>query len=241
MLSRFLVQYPVIVFTIALAFCASAVKYYSSKIGVNRRLVNQLEQTLSCFETYGCSDAPRFPKCIQEEKRSEILTRYANIPNHKLLFEAQANSNATLEQGKHYEDSRINRIANLIDKATSGCCTTLAISAVHKLLKLVDEELPGHRIEMVSSSHGMGSHCFIIFDRAGEGDQDLAGSNPNTQAWGRNVLIIDPWVQSLGHGRGVYTLENYPFKYYLTNLTQVYDNAVDRQKAAASSSRVAYR
>lgn len=243
-LKESLVQYSIITFTIALTFCAAVIKYYLGRIAADRRLVNQLERSLSCFETYGCSDAPRFPNCIREEKRAEILTRYSSIPDHRLRFEAQANSSATIEQGKHYEDSRINKIANLVDKATAGCCTTLAISATNKLLKLIDNELPGHRIEMVSSSHGMGSHCFILFDRAGAGDQDLVGikdeagiAYPNTENWGRGVLIIDPWAQSLGHGRGVYTLHNYPFDYYLTNLAQTYDSNVDHLRPALPFAR----
>ncbi|MCS5711635.1 hypothetical protein [Candidatus Berkiella aquae] len=232
-----LVEYPFItICLVALVSTAIASKIFNNK-PANKQLLQQLENTLKCFETYGCSDAPRFPLCIAQDKRNEILTRYANIPAHKLRYEAEANKSAAIAPGKHYNDFLIKKLALLIDKANSGCCTTLAICAVHKLLKLIDEDLPGHRIEMVTSSHGMGSHCFIIFNRAGIENLDLIGDEPNISAWGTNFLIIDPWAQSLGHGSGVYTHENYPFQYYLTNLTQTYDSWVDHQIPTTSLSR----
>lgn len=212
-------------------------------------IIDQLENALSCFTTYGCSDAPRFPHCINENKREEILSHYKSIPPHKLLSEAGANCSAAIARGHHYSDYLINKLSKLIDRAKSGCCTTLAISATNKLLKLIDEALPGHRVEMVTSADGMGSHCYIIFDRTGFGDSGLTGiegedgkSYPTISDWGNQVLIIDPWAQSLGHGNGVYTLETYPFMHYLSNLTQTYDSLVDHATPeSASSSESGYR
>lgn len=225
----------------------AVVCYVSEKRALARntdkpQLLEQLEQALSCYSTYGCSDAPRFPHCIHDKKRAEILSRYENIPVHRLRYEAEANKSAAITSGKHYSDYLIGKLSKLIDQATSGCCTTLAISATQKLLKLIDETLPGHRIEMVTSAHGMGSHCFILFDRAGVGSEGLSGttatdgvSYPNLDDWGNSLLIIDPWAQSLGHGNGVYCVENYPFSHYLSNLTQTYDSQVDHIAAPSSS------
>lgn len=244
-LSVISLQQILLVGGILLAFgvCYASEKRSITSNATNSNVIEQLENTLSCFTTYGCSDAPRFPHCIQDEKREEILNRYKNIPQHKLRFEAEANRSAAVTPGNHYSDFRINRLSKLIDQATSGCCTTLAISATQKLLKLIDEELPNHRIEMVSSDEGMASHCYIIFDRVGEGCEGLreiegedGKSYPTLYDWGNQVLIIDPWAQSLGHGNGVYTLENYPFKCYLANLTQTYDSRVDHINSAAASS-----
>ncbi len=225
----------------------TVVCYVSEKRALRRnidkqQLLKQLKQVLSCYSTYGCSDAHRFPNCLPDDKRDEILARYENIPMHKLRYEAEANKSAAITSGKHYSDYLIGKLSKLIDQATSGCCTTLAISATQKLLKLIDETLPGHRIEMVTSAHGMGSHCFILFDRAGASSEGLSGtkatddvSYPNLDDWGNNLLIIDPWAQSLGHGNGVYSVENYPFPYYLSNLTQTYDSHVDHVTTASSS------
>ncbi|MBI2792876.1 MAG: hypothetical protein HYX61_13080 [Gammaproteobacteria bacterium] len=155
------------------------------------------------YKTYACSDARNYSQCIYPGKENEILQRYKDRPIHLLQFEAKANSDAA--RGI-YTPFTLKQISLLIDKAKSGCCTTFAIAALHRLLS----ENPNLRVQMVASPvQGMTAHCFL-----------LISNNQNE----KDIMIADPWLASLGW-EGVFTPETYPFQHYFTeNLICLFDS-----------------
>jgi hypothetical protein len=74
------------------------------------------------------------------------------------------------------------------------------------------------RVEALACQYGhAGTHCFTVVGPA-EGSNI---SNPAT--WGKDVMIVDGWLASLGHD-AVFTLDDYPYPYFLKANDQRYDS-----------------
>jgi hypothetical protein len=187
----------------------------------NNKIYKDLDNILDQYQTYACSDAATYAHCMKPGKQDEIQNRYKHIPEHIKRLEAQANSSAQPDpKTKQYTISQITRISKLIDSAKSGCCTTLAISAAQKIITL----FPDLRVEIVGSKveRGMTAHCFILINRKPI-QGELSGEVSPRRSWGNDVLIIDPWLVSLGW-KGVFKANDYPFSGFLENLTSFFDS-----------------
>ncbi len=167
---------------------------------------NILKDYIEKYKTYACSDSKSYSHCIFPGKEAEVQERYRNKPEHILKAEALANATMLNPRTFQYSHNAIARVGNLIDKAKSGCCTTLAISALNTLLI----HNPQMRYQLVASPVVEGTaHCFLLV-------ADQQG----------NVLIVDPWLASLGW-EGVFTQEDYPFQDYFSNLECYFDSNND--------------
>lgn len=172
-----------------------------------------IKKIINGYSEYACSDYERFPHVAKSEKINEIKTRYLSYKKHvhKHMFETQANVIAA--KPGQYSINQLTTVEKLIDNAKSACCTTFAMSAAAKLRK----HFQNLRIEIVSSkpTKGGSAHCFLLINR-----EEIEGENSEKlspkETWGDNVLVIDPWLVSLGQ-EGVYTTSDYYMKTYLNN------------------------
>lgn len=163
------------------------------------------------YQNYACSDARAYSQCINASQKNIVLTRYERIPLSTRNFENEANQTSQPNPMTGlYSSFQVKKVADLLDKAKSGCCTTLALSAAHKL----STEFPDLRIEIASSRvvRGRTAHCFLIVNR----------DSTHTNGWGFDALIVDPWLITLGHNNGVFKPHEYK-TVSLEGLTLRYD------------------
>ena len=145
---------------------------------------------LSRLGGYACTDAETFVGTNNPE--------YANIMSRLQGFDAdtdrkranlQANSSVTHAERFGLDRARLDRVAELVDKAQAGCCSTLAYAGAAELLK----HAGGGRVEVVSHHGGHNTtHCFIIVGRVHP--SDLA----QVDSWGKDAIVVDPWAATIG-------------------------------------------
>ncbi|HKY69890.1 MAG TPA: hypothetical protein VJ205_03245, partial [Gammaproteobacteria bacterium] len=220
----------------------------SSKSQDFARVLNEFCRS---YSEYVCSDALTFRGCIYPQKKDEILKRtQVYLKSGKgLLNEASVLLGSQPNRlTKQYSALQIKNTAKIIDQLRAGCCTTLALSAANKMM----QAYPSEKTEIVVHNRGRGSHCFVIVNRK-------EGSNLNDiTTWGPDVLVVDPWVASLGHGNSVFHYDqllfpirnhkvrqgDYPFSGLLSNLSNRFDSKAPPSTAentAPSGSRSRFR
>lgn len=178
--------------------------------------INLVKKSLEKYKEFACSDAKSYSQCIYPGKEAEVINRYKNKPDFLLRNEAQANATLSDPATFRYSENAIKHVGRLINRAKSGCCTTLALSALSELL---DMRL-NMKVYMVASPVEQGTaHCFLLAKDARE-----------------NVYVIDPWLASLGW-EAFYPIEDYPMRKYLQNLS-IYFESDNRSKVEADRFKV---
>ncbi len=186
-----------------------------------------------CFRKYACADARNFRDNIHEDANSEeILSR-----RPKPAAEAEAAEAAQIQPvAGRFTRKSISRCAKLVDRAQAGACTSLALAAAHRLLKLFPEE----RIEIYAHNGGMGSHVFVVVNHSGNewsynhsDNQEILDDKPRRDALRdricqehENSFIVDPWLASLGWDNGIFTFPQYLTNHsgFLFNAHRYFDN-----------------
>ncbi len=186
------------------------------------------------YKNYACSDAKRFPGNINPAANIQAIIDRITKDSRA---ETEANVIQPISKGK-FTRASIARCAQLIDKAQSGACTTLALASADKLLKL----FPSERIEIMAYRGGILAHVFVVINHRGEGwmmnkcftegNSLKKGELKNLMACAldelKDAFIIDPWLATLGWDDGVFNIHDYytneKNRHFLTSCVNHFDS-----------------
>ncbi|SUX55476.1 hypothetical protein [Chromobacterium vaccinii] len=139
---------------------------------------------------YACTDAGTFVR-PNSSAYGQVMSRLGDFyrDDDRMLANRQAESSVTHAERFGLDRARLDKVAELVDKAQAGCCSTLAYAGAAELLK----HAGGGRVEVVSHHGGHNTtHCFIIVGRADPSDLAQIGS------WGADAIVVDPWAATIG-------------------------------------------
>ncbi|MCC6807908.1 MAG: hypothetical protein IT381_10830 [Deltaproteobacteria bacterium] len=190
-------------------------------------LVKHFKGELDVYKKFACTDAETFPgnikKELSEHAKEEILGRtktkdYAK-PSRKQA-EDHANSTALPSNGK-LKQTDLAIVHDALNFANAGCCSTFAAAAADILSQGKRPAEEGDvRVEVVARQNKFnGTHCYVLVGRA------LGSKLDDPTTWGKDCMIVDPWLGSLGHDTA-FTVDSYPYKGYLKANRALYDNTV---------------
>ena len=188
-------------------------------------LINQMYNLH--LEKYASQDATRFKQCIREDKKEEVLAKSKKLPSGGPVM----GLGGALQS---YNRKSITRTAQVVERMKAGACHTFAQLALDKILTAMENgEMQAATVKMATHKAGLNSHTYLIIDH----NSDKLAKLTNTS----RAIIVDPWAVAMGHDhtRGIFNVEDYPYKGMIEDLNCVYDSRQDttHQNRMQSNSR----